>query len=313
MASTVFPLPVASTGPNAYAATVPASGTKYKLAQAFSTGAYSITTSPNTSQATVTFYDATTTQTDTTTVSGTVTYNLASAAIGAYVSIDTGTNVVVTITLVANALSTGVPSGTLDTITTTSTYNQTGLLYVLALGGGGGGGNPANGQNTAGGGGAAGYGVAKIVIANAATSVTIGAGGNAGGGAGGTTNFGNLVSAAGGAGGDGNGGSAVGGASGGNYTSNAGKNGGTTPIFAIPITNGTTGGGGSGGPAGAGVGVGGGSGIGTGGTGAIGNGVVTAANGYASGGGGGGGNSNTGVTSSGGAGRQGVVYVLRGI
>lgn len=317
MAQSVFPeVTASSSGPNAYAATIPAASTKYKLVQSFLAGAYTITTSPNTSQATVTFYNATSTQTDTTTVSGTVTYNLSTAATGAFVSIDAGTNTVVTITLVANSLPPGTPSGTLDTITATGNYNQTGLLYVLAIGGGGAGSVSINGQNSCGGGGGSGYGTPQIVIANTTTAVTVGAGGASSGATGGTTNFGNLVSAAGGQGGQTNVSQvtavrSTGGGSGG--SGQLQMNGAASPVYAIPLTNGTTGGGGGGGMSNAG-GAGAGSGIGTGGNGGNQGTPGNTGTGYGSGGGGSGGNQNTGTAAStAGLGRQGVIYVLRGI
>ena len=309
MASNVFPVAVASSGssPNAYSATIPLTNQKYNVVQAFSPGAYTITTSPSSSQATVNFYNATGVTADTVTVSGTVTYLLATASQGAYIQTNTGSDVVVTITLVAGSLTPSTLSGTLDTITASGTYNQTGKLYVLAFGGGGGAGGY---QSTYGsGGGGSGYQTAKIVYANTATTVTLGAGGTSNsynGNAGGTTNFGNLVSASGGGGGNGpNGG---GGAGNGSNSSTPPGNGSFGPnasaIIASVITNATTGGGGGGYGNGAFVGAG--SGIGTGGSGTN-NGNGGNATGYAAGGGGG------GYNGAGGTGTQGIIYVLRGI
>lgn len=309
MATTIFPVASSSSGgPSAYSATIPATTQKYKLVQAFTPGAYTITTSPTSSQATVNFYTASSVTSDVVTVNGSVTYLLATSSLGAYVQTSSGSDVVVTFTLVANSLTPGNISGTLDTITTSSTYNQTGQLYVLAFGGGGGG--SGNGSTYGGAGGGSGYQTGKIVYANGPTTVTIGAGGNGGGysgNAGGTTNFGNLVSASGGGGANASWGG--GGAGNGCTISSPPGNGdyGATAsaIIASVITNGTTGGGGGrDGNSNASLAVGAGSGIGTGGNGGP-NG--NSGTGYASGGGG------CSYSGSAGAGRQGVVYVLRGI
>jgi hypothetical protein len=310
MAISVYPIASTSTGPDAYAVTVPNSTQKYKLTQAFAPGVYSIVTSPTSSQATVNFFNATSITPNSVTVSGTVSYNLGTAANGVYVSIDTGTNVVVSITLVANSLTGTTLSGTLDTISATGNYNTTGQLYVLALGGGGGAGGGDG--NAGGGGGGAGFQTSGIIYANAATAVTIGAGGNGGAGnangnAGGTTTFGANITAVGANGGSsafGGGSGGNGSASGGNSNYNASNTGGASAVIASAVTTGTTGGGG-GNSTNAGGKAGGGSGIGTGGAGSASN-PGAAGTGFASGGGAG------GQSSTGGAGRPGVVYVLRG-
>ena len=110
-------------------------------------------------------------------------------------------------------------SGTLDTITTSGTYNQTGPAYVVADGGGGNGGNANGNYNGAssGGGGAGGI-TASFYQLTGSTSVTIGGAG------GGTTTFGNLSAAGGNNGGNGEGGGGSGGAAGGSFGS-AGGNG----------------------------------------------------------------------------------------
>lgn len=309
MAISVFPVASASTGPNTYSATIPASK-KYKTYDgviALQAGVYTVTTSPTSTQAIVTFYDSTNAPIATvTTVSGSIAVNLATEAKGAFIKINSDTETIVSIALTANALTGTAFSGTVDTITSTGTYNQTGALYVLAIGGGGGGqagwanGNYAGGQGGFGGASTSGY-----VLANTSTSVTIGAAGTKGrtnlgqgnqGNGGGTTTFGNTISAAGGA---------------------AGYKGNTSGSFApsevistaYDMIVGNNGGGGDGaGSNGGGANSGAGSGIGTGGRG--GNtpgGAPTAATGYGAGGGGGGGNMYDG-----GDGTAGVVYVLRG-
>ena len=298
MASAVFPIASASTGPNSWAFTCAAALTKYKPTQTFAAGVYTMTTSPNTSQATATFYNETSIIYEATTTSGTVTFNLASAATGVYLSTNNGTNVVVSISLTANSLPGTSLSGTLDTITSTSTYNQTGQLYVVVYGGGGSGGCGSNNDGNGGGGGGGGNLTGKIVYTNTATSVTIGTGGaatndQANGIAGGTTNFGNLVSA-------------TGGSAGGTRTNSL-----NSPAIDAnhpSVQSGTNGGGGSG-SGNYGTGNGTGSGVGTGGNGGNGNGAGNAGTGYAAGGGGGG-RANPGGNS--GAGTAGVVYVLRG-
>jgi hypothetical protein len=297
MASSVFPIASASTGPNSWAFTCAAALTKYKPSQAFATGVYTMTTSPNTSQATVTFYNGTSIIYETTTVSGTITFNLGTAATGVYLSTDTGSNVVVSISLTANSLSGTSLSGTLDTVTTTSNYNQTGQLYVVAYGGGGSGGTGYNTDGPGGGGGSGSTPSGKIVYTNAATSITIGTGAAArspqdSGAAGGATSFGNLVSSNGGGGGGLRQGFSNGNAIAANHPS---------------VQSGTNGNGGA--PGNGSGGTGGGSGVGTGGNGGSGNTAGNAATGYGAGGGGGG-SANPG--GGGGAGSPGVVYVLRG-
>jgi len=298
MSSAIYPIATSSTGPNSWAYTCATALVKYKPTQAFSSGVYTMTTSPNTSQATATFYDGTSIIYEATTSSGTVTFNLATAATGVYLSSDSLTNVVVSISLTANSLPGTSLSGTLDTITNTSTYNQTGQLYVVAYGGGGSGGCGSNNDGNGGGGGAGGNLAGKIVYTNEATSVTIGSGGvatnaQANGIAGGTTNFGNLVSA-------------TGGGPGGTRTNSLNQ-----PAITAnhpSVQSGTNGGGGSG-SGNYGTGNGTGSGVGTGGNGGNGNGAGNAGTGYGAGGGGGG-RANPGGNS--GAGTAGVVYVLRG-
>lgn len=344
MAISVFPVAVASTGPNANAMTIPSSQTAYKGTVTLPAAVYTITTSPTTSTAYVTF-DAGTTFPSTQTVSGTVTYNLASEATNVTVSVDTGTNVVVTINRVANSLSGTSISGTLDTVTTTSTYNTTGKLFVLVVGGGGGGGGGENnnqGNYRGSPGGAAGGVGSAIVYTNNATSITIGAAGNAGttgnaGGDGGATSFGNFITANGGSGGKNlavdtarnngwgtvttnltNNGyiAASSGGYGGRGAPNASPESGAANnvVNSQPITVGHTNGGGGGGGQGAGNNQtnGGGSGIGTGGRGGwINSGTsATAGSGYGAGGGGGLQQGTNGL--NGGAGSAGVVYVLRG-
>jgi len=309
---------------NADSYTVPAAYKEYKIIKNFDAAVYTVTTSPTNSQATITFFGSTSAP-QTTTLSGSVTFSLAVAATNASVSVSSGTDTVVTITKTASALTGAELSGTLDTITSSGTYNTTGKLYVMTVGGGGGGTPGSGGQGTSvrgGKGGSKGDIAVKVLFTNNATSVTVGAGGNSGN-SGGTTSFGNLLSSAGGAAGAGSSTNPYNDNSGYGITTEAAN----TSLYTT-ITAGTNGSGGGGqavfnanntwgGPT-----SGTGSGIGTGGNGGtIISGVAQAGNpgtGYGSGGGGGAGYSNggygtgTGNGGAGGAGASGVIYVLRG-
>jgi hypothetical protein len=270
-----------------------------------------------------------------TTASGTVDVNLSTAATNVSYRVNTGSTVLVNVTLIGNVISSNAPSGTLDTITSSGTYNTTGRLWVFVLGGGGGGGSAPNSGNAgaAGGGGSiAAESGPSYYIANTATSVIIGAAGNSfntrstnanasnnlgyspNANAGGTTTFGNLTSS----------GGAAGGVALNSNNSNPGIPGGAgwgmgsagqaanivAPWMLLPGTNG---GGGGGGDNNNSTGQsGGGSGIGTGGTGGGTNTSATAATGLGAGGGGSG-SIPANDRIPGGAGSPGVVYVLRGI
>jgi len=295
MAISVLPI-VTSVSENAIAATVPTSAKQYKVAREITSGIYTITC-PSTVNATVSFLTGTTIV-EAVTVSGTVRVHLASAATELYFEINTGTNVVVTVTKTAAALTVTEISGTLDTVTTTSTYNQTGKLWVLCVGGGGAGSFSNATTNYQGlPGGQGGAVVDKMVFVNTSTSITIGAGGVPGGANAGTTTFGNLVSATGQSGG------------GGEAINNA-----------TSVKTGTNGAGGSGATGTNTKNPGAGSGIGTGGAGA----ATTTSNsltggngetgtGYGAGGGGSVASGNVGFGAAGaGSGTAGVVYVLRG-
>jgi hypothetical protein len=323
----IFPEPTTSSV-DGYSYSVPAANKQYQISQTFTPGVYTITTFPTTSQATIEFVCGTSVN-STTTTSGTVSYQLAETATNTVLSIDTGTNVVVTITQTSAIVSGSEISGTLDTITSSGTYNQTGKLYVVAVGGGGGGGNAGTDGNFysyGGGGGGAGSYVSKLVYTNTATSITIGSAGTGGlqtanalSNAGGTTNFGNLLSATGGGAGGRAGlgdysSASYGGGNGGleNVTARAGL---TLTANAKSVINGNNGGGGAGAygvTGGEPAPAGGGSGIGTGGSGAH-NLAANAGSGYGSGGGGG---IKQNVTNNekhkGQSGGPGVVYVLRG-
>jgi hypothetical protein len=323
--------------------TVPSPTLNYQVSgTTFPTGVYTITTFPTTSQATVSFNNPDGSNFVTTTVSGTVTVNVSFDSTNTYIYTDTGTNIVVTINNTAQSLSGVSLSGTLDTVTTTSTYNQTGKLLVVAIAGGGGGGSGGattasgwtNDEYGGGNGGRSGtWAIFGPGFVNTSQTVTIGAGGakqpaltgaptgTQEGSQGGTTSFGNLAVA-----------------NNANVNLNVGQGGFTPPqssntsgpTASVPlyrnISNGTTGGGGfgaqsgsggsdntQGGYGGRGPAAGAGSGIGTGGTGAANfNVAATAPTGFGSGGGGGYGRTSRYNGSAGTDGRPGVVYVLRG-
>jgi hypothetical protein len=320
MATTVFPVAVASSSGSVSAYTIPAAAasTLYSSAFAVAKGVYTITTSPSNSVAVIDFWSGNTYIGTTRTVSGTVTYNLGTAADLIYVTVNTAdTNV--TLTLVANAAIVSGVSGTLDTLTTSQTYTQTGKAYVVVVGGGGGGMGNQFGNFGSGCGGGGGGLLASPVTLSGSTSVVIGARGNAGTGgnptpnvaanAGGATTFGTLT-ANGGSGGNYASGNQSTGTSGGtpsgyitdtSATATGSQNiGGQNSNPANFVVSGNNGGGGGYGGAGRG------NGIGTGGGGA-----GSAGTGYGAGGGGVGSNSNAATT--GGVGTAGVVYVLRGL
>lgn len=350
MGISVLNAPAAATGGgvNAQTFTASTSYTTYTVTDTFAPGGYTITTSPSNQQVLIYFASGTTSSSSVQTSSGTVSLELAFQATKCFIKDISGANgTVVTIEYTAESATQAAQTGTLDTITATGNYTQTGLLHVLAIGGGGGGGGGLYGGpgfgigGSCAAGGAGGYSVSAIVYTNSTTAVTIGNGGNAGdttgssnnvganaGNSGGTTNFGNLVSSQGGGGGGGaptqngarngsqDGGSNVGANRGGSNNYQAGGiTGGTSTPIARSITNGTNGGGGSGGyhNSNPNPGTGGGSGIGTGGTGAKSGSspeAATAGTGYGAGGGGGSGGTGS---QNGAAGSAGVIYVLRGI
>jgi hypothetical protein len=313
----VFPQASQSTV-NSFTVEIPSSKKykKYKLSRNFDAGVYSITTSPSTSNATISFFDSNeainlTTQT----TSGSLTYSLASEKPGAYISVDSDASTLVIFELTSINLVSNSISGTVDTITSSGTYNSTGKLYVLAVGGGGAGQCGFASGNYAGGrGGNGGASTSSIIYTNTPTSITIGSGGNlntaqqnrtigALGNAGGTTSFGNLVTAVGGF-------TEVGGS--GSYTASQPE----VINYALDVYAGNNGGGGSGSgdaPYPPVIANGTGSGIGTGGTGgAMVGGDASAATGYGAGGGGGAGIRSGNAAGKPTAGTAGVVYVLRG-
>jgi hypothetical protein len=301
--------------------------TYYVSNTAFAVGVYSITCTSS-ATATVDFYNGASLITSVSTTSGVVIVNLATAAtkIEYKTAIANASNIYIYINQTSDSLVSTTFSGTLDTITSSTTYATTsanGYAYVVAVGAGGGGGAAGGyfgNANQAGGGGGSGGVASGYVALTGNVAVNIGAIGtfanNRGtpGNAGGATSFGALTANGGSGGGanqyttpaSGGGGGSPRGGQGGGYSGG--------PVAARPIygfvKNGTTGGGAAfNGEAP------GGSGIGTGGVGG------TSANqstgrgadgtGFGSGGGAGWSGSTSGQWGLGGNGAPGVVYVLR--
>ena len=325
MAIEVFPAAVTSTT-DASSITATSSDTMYEGRISFDPAIYEITCASGTITNIQFFSGAGTLITSAVTVSGIVSINLATAADRVRIWTNTGSDVVVTVTKIASAL-TNQFSGTLDTITSTGNYTGTstsGYGYFVLVGGGGGG-RSMSGYGVSGGGGGSGGVGGKFVALTGSMSVTIGAQGNANavsadtsGNAGGTSIFSEVTVNGGNGGGyngmngavRGNGGTVSGadffsnGAQGGPETSNVYTARETTKIMSF-VKNGTTGGGGAGrGGAGAG------SGIGTGGNGGNENNLGGSASGYGAGGGGAGAQGYS-ISALGGNGSPGVLYVLR--
>jgi hypothetical protein len=275
----------------------------------------------------VEFYNGTSLVTSQETLSGIVSFNLGTACTSIRFWTNTGTDVVVSLVYVASPLSTSTFSGTLDIVTTTSTYNETGQGYAVLIGGGGGGSAAFATDGGGGGGGSGGVLSTGLIDLIGSMPIVIGTGGDGANTSGGVGNAGNATTFAGftangggagnastggnnQAGGGGAAGTPGGGAGGNGQLGNSagGQNGfaSTIPNYSF-VVSGTTGGGGGGTVNGAYSG--GGSGIGTGGAGAHNNNQpATSPNGYGSGGGGGGGSPSL-VASTGG--NPGAVYIFR--
>lgn len=317
MATQVFPVAVSSTGPNSWSINATTSGVVYEGTQAFSTGTYTVTCASSTITS-IEFFSGNTSVLQTKTVSGTVTFNLTSAATKVRLWTNTGSNIVVSFALTASIISSSaITMGNLETLTSSGTYTGTstsGYAYVVAVGGGGGGGAGRSGTGFDGGGGGSGGVASGIVQLTGSISYTVGSQGNGGansdanGNAGGTTTFANVSANGGGFGkGEGVSNAGAGGTPGGGSGS-SGVNGRAAGISDSPfytfVKNGTTGGGRGGSSQYTYNGVGEGSGIGTGGW-KVGNEQVSPS-GFGSGGGGG-----LQVSIPGQSGTQGVVYLMR--
>ena len=143
-----------------------------------------------------------------TTATGTVTFNLASPANFVRAWTNTGTDIIVAITLSGLTLVSVEQSGTLDVLTGSGTYTTTSPNGTadVALVGGGSGGNGGVASSTKGNGGSGGKMLIDRVTLTGSLSYAIGAGGSGGAGgggggqAGGAITFGDLTSTGGTAG-----------------------------------------------------------------------------------------------------------------
>lgn len=291
----------------------------YDIPVSLSPGLYGITTSASTTFWAYLYRGNTLVTTLTTNSSGILDFVLGESVTSMVYYITTGSNIQIKFERKYYALPTGAVSGTLDTITSSGTYTQTGRALVTVIAGGqaGADGQVCVGCNAIGGGkgGNSGGVVGPTPVElTGSIAVTIGAGGLRSSGSaalGGSTSFGTITatSAGAGSGGSANPGVAAWNAAGG------------TSIATPPVNgNNTTGGGGNSGwwyeyYWAANAGVGGGSGVGTGGTGGTSdhNAPTNGGNGtgYGAGGGGGGSRRTTGSAGIGGNATAGVVYVLR--
>ena len=181
MAIEIFPIPVTSSI-NANSITATTSNTMYEGTIALDPAIYTVTCASATIARVQFLSNAGTIITTATTASGTVSINLSSTADRIRVWTDTGSNIVVTITKTASAL-TNVFSGTLDTITSTGTYTGTstsGYGYIVLVGGGGGGAGGNGGGYQGGIAGTAGAVTETLVALTGSMAVVIGTGGAGG-------------------------------------------------------------------------------------------------------------------------------------
>jgi hypothetical protein len=201
----IFPVPVESTI-NANSITATSPHTLYQGLVDLQPAIYTITCINSTIAKIQLFSGNSTLVTTTETVTGTVTINLGTAVDRVRVWTNTGSDVVVTFTKIAAALS-GI-TGTIDIVTSTGTYTGTstsGYGYAVLVGGGGGGGGNQWNRSGASSGGAGGV-CSKFVQLTGSMAVTIGSAGSAGigitgvGTSGGTSTFAGM-SAGGGQGG----------------------------------------------------------------------------------------------------------------
>lgn len=296
--------------------TAAVANTAYSVPVSMDPGLYTITCVSSTI-ANVTFYRNNTPIATVATSSGTVDYVLGQSATTILFYTNTGSNITINFERKFYSLPTGAVSGTLDTLTTSGTYTQTGRSVVVGLAGGqkGANGGLCGVVNACGGGsgGASGgrFGPTQVELTGN-MSYTIGAGGTGASHAlGGSTTFAGQTATSGGTGSSGVQGGGVG-------FNNPGSIGPFPPV----IGTGTTGGGGKGGWFYETYYVNGSTGAGNGGIGKGGDGGNTVSSGtapnggvgtgYAAGGGGGGSvRASSGTPGTGGDGSQGVIYVLR--
>jgi hypothetical protein len=335
MAISQFPAAAAAGGAEdvAFASKVPLVMKTYEHDVELDAGVYDVAVSLST-EAHIVFLSDSAVILTLTTSGGVASGQLDTAATKLFITTRTGgtADAIVKLTKTAAIINpSDVGAGTLDTINTTGTYNQTGYLSILAFGGGAAGEKGGSQYSSGGAGGASGAVVFGSVVSNTAQTVTVGAKGTAA-----TSNntnivaptnssFGNLLTAT-------NNFFYIAGGGRGYNDVEAGTvdacQGAASRAFLSFNSNSTTGGGGGGrgNRTNQNGGVGAGSGIGTGGTGGPSNGgdspnnanpstKGTAGTGKASGGGGGAATGSSFPNAAGrfgGDGADGVVYILRG-
>jgi hypothetical protein len=180
MAFDVFPAQVSSSI-NASSITCISPNALYEGRATFEPAIYTITCASSTTATFSFFSGSSNVVLSSVTASGTVAVNLASSADRIRVYTNTGSNIVVTITKTASALS-NLFNGVLDTITSTSTYTGTstsGYAYAIVVGGGGGG--MAGNQGGYGGGGGAGGSCGKLIALTGSMPIVVGTAGNGSG------------------------------------------------------------------------------------------------------------------------------------
>ena len=206
MAQSVFPSATIASTPTTFGrlATIPNANNVYKVIAELGAGTYT-TTCISSTNATVYFMSGTTQIATGTTVSGTLTTNLASSVDNIIVTINTGTNIELTFTQTKIILPSSAPSGTLYTINSTQNFSARGKAWVTLVGGGSGGNGGNQSQTEGGRGGNSGGVLSAVVTLTEDVAITIGAGGNGGtrnqnvsnsGNAGGATTLGNLLTSA---------------------------------------------------------------------------------------------------------------------
>ena len=170
--------PVASTvvtSLNTSYLTTTATSTGYWSTVSFDPATFAVSCSPATSVATLTFSNANGILGTTVTSGGTSTFNLSTAATVLTWSVTGNANTTITLTKNGNAL-TALPSGSLETITTSGTYtysSTSGLGYVTVVGGGGSGGFGQGSYSRTGGGGSGGI-QTTIISLSSPLVITIG-------------------------------------------------------------------------------------------------------------------------------------------
>jgi hypothetical protein len=221
MAISVFPAPsISSAGAKSFIATLAAY--PYQANFAIAAGTYSISFAGG-GTVTIILFNGDTYVNTYSGLSTTNTFSVASPGDSIIYYTSTATAASIVMTLTAETVSS--LSGTIETLTTSQTYNNTGYAYCVLLGGGGGGGGSGGSfaryggttsAGTGGGSGNAAYGLVTLTSNMAVVIGDRGTGASPGGsgGTGGTTTFAGL-SASGGSGGSPSGSSGASGGAGG--------------------------------------------------------------------------------------------------